>query len=211
MIECKKEDISELEFKTAVNQAFSYAITEGAKFVWITSGIKDEYYQVPKRKPKDRITIVDIPSVNEKFVPKYKYVKADPKYHEIEIVSEDNLTKRFKQAHNALWAGGELNPSEAFDELDKLIFCKIWDERNCKRKEPYKFQVIPFIEIDKDGDEVENKKLTNKNLFTTIERTRKECRVGNGEYFWFDIEGCKVIEDGKVLGIHDIKKYIGNV
>ena len=49
VIECKKEDISELEFKTAVNQAFSYAITEGAKFVWITSGIKDEYYQVPKR------------------------------------------------------------------------------------------------------------------------------------------------------------------
>ena len=24
---------------------------------------------------------------------------------------------------------GQLNPSEAFDELDKLIFCKIWDEK----------------------------------------------------------------------------------
>lgn len=199
VIECKKEDISELEFKTAVNQAFSYAITEGAKFVWITSGIKDEYYQVPKRKPKDRITIVDIPSVNEKFVPKYKYVKADPKYHEIEIVSEDNLTKRFKQAHNALWAGGELNPSEAFDELDKLIFCKIWDERNCKRKEPYKFQVIPFIEIDKDGDEVENKKLTNKNLLDRINELYEEGRKKDPEVF----------KDGVRLNAEKVRTVVG--
>ena len=45
------------------------------------------------------------------------------------------------------------------------------------------------------------KKLTNKKLYTTIERTRKECRLNEGEYFWFDIEGCVVVEDGKVLGI----------
>ena len=68
VVECKKEEISELEFKTAVNQAFSYAVTEGAKFVWTTSGIKDECYQVPKKKPKDRITIVDIPPYY--FVPR---------------------------------------------------------------------------------------------------------------------------------------------
>ena len=82
VVECKKEEISELEFKTAVNQAFSYAVTEGAKFVWTTSGIKDECYQVPKKKPKDRITIVDIPLFGEKFIPKFKYVKGDPKFHD---------------------------------------------------------------------------------------------------------------------------------
>lgn len=60
--------------------------------------------------------------------------------------------------------------------------------------------LVKFVGYDSPEDA---KKLTNKNLFTTIERTRKECRLGNGEYFWFDIEGCKVIEDGKVLGIVD--------
>ncbi len=45
------------------------------------------------------------------------------------------------------------------------------------------------------------KKLTNKKLYTTIEKTRKECHLEEGEYFWFDIEGCSVIEDGKVLGV----------
>ena len=42
-------------------------------------------------------------------------------------------TRRFEQAHQALWGGGELNPSEAFDELDKLIFCKLWDERKLRK------------------------------------------------------------------------------
>lgn len=36
-----------------------------------------------------------------------------------------------------------LNPSEAFDELDKLIFCKIWDERHPRKTgEPYHFQIF---------------------------------------------------------------------
>lgn len=199
IIECKKEEISELEFKTAVNQAFSYAIAENAKYVWTTSGIKDECYQVPKRKPKDRITIVDIPLFGEKFIPKFKYVKGDPKYHELEIVTEDNLTKRFKQAHNALWAGGELNPSEAFDELDKLIFCKIWDERNCKRNEPYKFQIIPYIELDKDGEEEENKKITNKNLLDRINELYEEGRKKDPEVF----------KDGVRLNADKVRTVVG--
>lgn len=45
------------------------------------------------------------------------------------------------------------------------------------------------------------KKLTNKHLYTTIERTRDECHLEDGEYFWFDIEGCTVVEDGEVLGV----------
>ncbi len=199
VIECKKEDISELEFKTAVNQGFSYAVAEGAKYVWITSGIKNEYYQVPRKKPKERITVVDIPAQGEKFAPKYKYVKADPKYHELEIVTEESLTKRFKQAHNALWAGGELNPSEAFDELDKLIFCKIWDERNCKRKEPYKFQVIPYIELDQDGEEQENKKLTNKNLLDRINELYAQGAAKDPEVF----------KDGIRLSADKIRTVVG--
>jgi len=29
--------------------------------------------------------------------------------------------------------GGQRNPSVAFDELDKLIFCKIWDEKHPRK------------------------------------------------------------------------------
>ena len=47
----------------------------------------------------------------------------------------------------------------------------------------------------------EAKKFTNKKLYTTLERTRMECHLEDGEHFWFDIEGCSVVENGKVLGI----------
>lgn len=144
IIECKKRDISDLEFANAVNQAFSYAVAEGAKFVWVSSGLKDEYYQVLDEKPKDRILIPDIPAFSQKEILEYKFVqggqKEGKKYFDLAQISQDELTQVFKQAHNALWGGGELNPSAAFDELDKLIFCKIWDEKNTPEGEPYAFQ-----------------------------------------------------------------------
>ena len=65
------------------------------------------------------------------------------RFFDLSVIDQSELTRRFKQAHEALWAGGQLNPSEAFDELDKLIFCKIWDERKPRRMgEPYEFQIL---------------------------------------------------------------------
>jgi type I restriction enzyme M protein len=187
VVECKKEEISELEFRTAIDQAFSYAVTEGAKYVWTTSGIKDEYYEVPNERPKERITITDIPKFGETSISRYKYVRGgrqeDKKFHDIETVTEDNLTKRFKQAHNSLWGGGELNASEAFDELDKLIFCKIWDERNCKRGEPYKFQVISEFIVKEDGREEPSIELTNNKLKDRINELYEEGRKKDPEVF----------------------------
>ena len=45
------------------------------------------------------------------------------------------------------------------------------------------------------------KKFTNIKLYTTREETRKNCHLDEGEFFWFDIEDCKVYEDGKLLGV----------
>jgi 16S rRNA processing protein RimM len=44
------------------------------------------------------------------------------------------------------------------------------------------------------------KRFTNVKLFTTRDETRKNCHLDDGEYFWFDLEDCKVFEDGKLLG-----------
>ena len=46
----------------------------------------------------------------------------------------------------------------------------------------------------------EAKKFTNARLHTTIERTREECQLEEGQHFWFDIEGCDLYEDGRLLG-----------
>ena len=183
VVECKKEDVSELELIQAVEQAFSYAVAEGAKYVWTTSGFKNEYYEVPTEKPKERITATDIPQYGVDKLAKFKYAKqggiADgQKLFELEIVTEDELTRRFKQAHQSLWGGGELNPSSAFDELDKLIFCKIWDERKPRKAgEPYDFQIFSEKTVEK----------TNSGLMNRIIALYEEGRKKDPEVFKDDI------------------------
>jgi len=162
LVECKKEDLTDQQFNIAVDQAYSYAVAEGAKYVWTTSRIKNQHYEVPVKKPKSRIEIPDIPQFGIDKLAPYKYVKggvsqigadgiSEPKtdygkkqkFFELEVVSESELTKIFIQSHQALWGGGQRNPSVAFDELDKLIFCKIWDEKHPRKNgEPYDFQLF---------------------------------------------------------------------
>ena len=47
------------------------------------------------------------------------------------------------------------------------------------------------------------KRYTNVKLFTTYEDTKKNCPLDEGQFFWFDILGCKIYEDGKFLGLVD--------
>lgn len=44
------------------------------------------------------------------------------------------------------------------------------------------------------------KGLTNAKLFTTHEATRNRCKLGEGEFFWFDLPGLNVFEGEKLLG-----------
>ena len=46
VVECKEEQINERQFQVAVDQAYSYAHAKAARYVWVTSGIKDEYFEI---------------------------------------------------------------------------------------------------------------------------------------------------------------------
>ncbi|WP_052185236.1 restriction endonuclease subunit M [Methylotenera versatilis] len=190
LVECKKQEVSEQEFTQAVNQAYSYAhaLPNNVKFVWVTSKIKNVFFQVDKAKNL-RIAESDIPAYGVDKLAPYKFVKNadkltykehDQKFFDIRVVSEDELTRRFKLAHNALWAGGQLNPSEAFDELDKLIFCKIWDERIARKNgDPYDFQII---QVEATTPEIALKK-TNEALFQRVNALYEEGRKKDPEVF----------------------------
>jgi 16S rRNA processing protein RimM len=55
------------------------------------------------------------------------------------------------------------------------------------------------------------KKLTNAKIYASEEQTKEICALKDGEYFWFDIINCKVIENGEVLGIvRDIERLAVN-
>ena len=192
IVECKKQDVSEAEFLQAIEQgaSYAYALSGTVKYLWTTSGIKDSYLQIDKER-KIQIQIPNIPRFG-KIVPKYNFVKGGrlqneetgddaikQQFFDLEQVSESELTNRFKKAHQSLWAGGELNPSDAFDELDKLIFCKIWDERKPRKKgEPYDFQIFdiekPKNATQKDIDTIEEQitKELAKRIFSLFEEGR---------------------------------------
>lgn len=178
IVECKSPEVSEMEFKQAVDQAFSYAyaLSGTTKFIWVTKGNKQEFYRFDKEKNKRTIE-ADLPYYGESDAKKYKYAKGGfytdkikgkeekVRTDDIKPVAESELTRIFKQAHDALWAGGELNPSQAFDELDKLIFCKVWDERNAKKGAPYQFQI--FSEFD---DDAKNLEALKKRIFALYDK-----------------------------------------
>lgn len=193
VVECKRQDISEAEFLQAIEQAYSYAFSLpcNVKYIWVTSEIRNEYYEVDKNL-NTRNQIPDIPQYGVKNIAPYRYVyEADfmPKeegkqqFFDLSVIDQAELTRRFKQAHEALWAGGQLNPSEAFDELDKLIFCKIWDERKPRKMgEPYDFQVIT-ITNEEEKDEQKRRNKENENLFNRIKALYEEGRKQDKEVF----------------------------
>lgn len=114
-------------------------------------------------------------------------IPGKPKFFGLTVIEQVDLTRRFKLAHEALWAGGQLNPSEAFDELDKLIFCKIWDERKPRKVgEPYDFQIITVSKREVP-DETKRRIKENENLHNRIKALYEEGRKKDAEVFRDDI------------------------
>lgn len=160
-------------------------------YVMYATTIKTDSYQLIPSKNTIQF-VVDIPSSDTHKLPTYKYIcqaeeykKSHPfsKYKPLMPVNYETLTRCFKLAHNALWAGGQLNPSEAFDELDKLIFCKIWDERNVRKiGEPYAFQIITIEEADSFEPGIVRQK-ENENLYNRILKLYEKGREQDAEVF----------------------------
>lgn len=193
LVECKKQEVSEQELQQAINQAYSYAyaMPNDVKYLWVTSGLKDIFLEVDKQRAT-RVVVADIPQFGVKKLASYKYVyganelqikEGTQRFSELETIGQDELTKRFKQAHNALWAGGQLNPSEAFDELDKLIFCKIWDEKK-DRKEgtPYDFQIFSIDKKEEPNEQIRTK-IENDKLYERVRALYEEGRKKDPEVF----------------------------
>ena len=175
VVECKEENINERQFQVAIDQAYSYAHALSANYIWVTSGIKNDYYEIVEMYPIERISISDIPKQHGS-VNRYKYIKGEVEPQE---GSKAELMLKFKSAHDALWGGGALAPTTAFDELDKLIFCKIWDEKwkdnNPKTKgEPFDFQIISYPEDREDRQNLKAKSELEKRIRNLYAQGRKK-------------------------------------
>jgi type I restriction enzyme M protein len=157
VVECKKDGIPLAEIKQAVEQAFGNTNSLGAKYALMVAGNVRIAFDVAKFPPMEREknVIADIPIRYGKLT-KFKFKKGDENW-DVKEVTRDELLNKFQQCHDTLWEGGRRNPAEAFDEMSKLMFCKIHDERFLTPKgEYYKFQVGTHETINEVAGRIKN-------------------------------------------------------
>lgn len=154
VVECKKDGITDAEFKQAIEQAFGNANSLRAKFATVVAGTTKTAFDIAGFKPNEREknVIADIPQKYGR-TPQYRFIKGETG-KELKTVSRDELITALGKSHDTVWQGGKLAPTTAFDEVSKLLFCKLRDEKLTKRGEVYKFQIGTHETADEVYDRV---------------------------------------------------------
>ncbi len=66
-------------------------------------------------------------------------------------------------------------------------------------------KIVKFKGVDTIEDAT---KLINQQIFTTLEATKDNCTLKDDQYFWFDLEGCNLIENDITIGkITEIQRF----
>jgi type I restriction enzyme M protein len=142
VVECKKDGISDAEFEQATKQAIANAILLKAQYAICVAGNTRRAMEAEHWSPKEpeKATITDIP-ISYGKIEEFRYRAGDPNW-DLKVLDKAELKRSLEKAHNTLWAGGKRNPTVAFDELCKIIFVKIRDEKRGRKKgEYYDFQI----------------------------------------------------------------------
>ena len=119
--EVKTEDIKPSDKKEGVGQLASYiaASSNSAFALWV--GNERLAFKVIEEKGKRVLSqIPDVPKRGETTIP--RPIRGS-------LVPAVNLKQVFKRAHNYIYANQGFQKDKAFEELQKLIFIKVYDEQ----------------------------------------------------------------------------------
>lgn len=61
-----------------------------------------------------------------------------------------------------------------------------------------KRSIAKFIEIN---SKEAAKKIVNLVLYTTQEQCKQQCKLKENEFFWFELVGSEIVENGEILGV----------
>ena len=145
VVECKKDKISEAEFSQAIEQAFGNCNSLAGELCGVVAGNTRRFFEVKTHNSLERTQniIADFP-IGYGTVQEWRYKKGDPNW-ELLVVERAELIRALEKCHDTLWQGGRLTPTDAFDELAKLLFIKIRDEKKARQDgETYDFQIKTY-------------------------------------------------------------------
>lgn len=134
IVECKATTVKSADRKDGVEQLRSYmAACENVRFGMWTNGIERYCFRrVYKEGMADPVEIPDIPVCGREDDDAER-----PRYDQLKPATSDSLLFTFRRCHNHIAGNQGLQKPQAFWELLKLIFCKIYDERGTTELEFY--------------------------------------------------------------------------
>lgn len=104
---------------------------------------------------------------------------------------------------------GQLKLNNKSDFINQFKKGAIFYDKNSNEFEVESFDKAKLLIKFTGYNDIDSAKiLTNKILYTTKADTIKNCKLKKDEFFYFDIIGCKIVENNQVLGIvEDIEKF----
>lgn len=121
IIEAKPEDVKPSDKNQGIEQLKSYVSASPNCLFALWVGNERLTYEVAEKQGKrTSIQIPDIPKEGEQTVPRPSRES---------LVPAVNLKRVFKRVHNYIYANQGIQKDKAFEELLKVIFTKVFDER----------------------------------------------------------------------------------
>lgn len=161
IIEVKTEDIKPSDRKEGVEQLESYIAASPNSVFALWVGNERLAFEVIEEKGKRVLTqIPDVPKRGETTTPKPTRGA---------LVPAVNLKQVFKRVHNYIYANQGFQKDKAFEELQKLIFIKVYDEQYSPTLH---FYILPDEDISKV-----RKRLTK--VFEKVQESYKYIFKGN--------------------------------
>jgi len=132
IIECKKENIASTDKKEGIEQLKSYmSVCLNCEWGLWTNGKEKLVFRKTRGVSGkfDFTEFNDIPSKDRSLGEVDR-----PERNSLKNATEDNLLFAFKICHNHIYVNDGLQKQPAFFELLKIIFCKIYDEKDMKER-----------------------------------------------------------------------------
>ncbi len=124
IIECKRDEVRPTDRDNGVEQLKSYlSACANAKFgMWV--GLELQVWEKIISKSGE----VEFAEATD--IPRFGYEAPQPITFAELVPAQEELIAVFKRAHNYIYGNQGLQKEPAFQELLKLIFCKVYDEEN---------------------------------------------------------------------------------
>ncbi|MGI5070685.1 N-6 DNA methylase [Treponema pectinovorum] len=173
-------------------QGYNYATWAGASF-FVTSNEKEtKFFNIDSEYlPKKLDEIIQIPTYEESLNDK----KVEELLNKTKTFTRDEFTKTLKSCHNIIRNNDKLSPEAAFDEISKILFMKIREERKNQG-----------VKVFTKKEYTDGKKLYEENIRPNLTGEDK-----NLEYMQFLFRSTKdEFKDDKLFELNEVIKIREN-